>query len=95
MASSGCRIGAIPKLRLSALKYIENYQLYQVTFQEHSKKDAYYSFTTPECANYINEYLECFADYLILKKIKENKNSNNYTNKNNNKNNYIAYYEWI
>ena len=58
MASSGCRIGAIPQLRLSALKYIEKYQLYQVTFYEHSKKDAYYSFTTPECANYIIEYLE-------------------------------------
>ena len=44
-----------------------------------------------------NEYLERFADYLIQKKIKENKennNSNSYTN-NKNKNNYVPYYEWI
>jgi hypothetical protein len=58
MASSGCRIGAIPNLRLSALKYIDKYQLYHVTFYEHSNKDAYYSFTTPECGSYISEYLE-------------------------------------
>ncbi len=58
MVSKSCRIGAIPILRLSALKYIEKYQLYQVTFYEDSKKDAYYSFTTPECANHIIEYLE-------------------------------------
>jgi integrase len=58
MPSSGCRIGAIPNLRLSALKYIEKYQLYQITFYEHSKNDAYYSFCTPECGKYINEYLD-------------------------------------
>jgi integrase len=58
MASAGCRIGAIPNLRLSALRYIQEYQLYQVTFYEQSKRDAYYSFTTPECAIYINEYLK-------------------------------------
>ena len=58
MASTGCRIGAIPNLRLSALKHIEKYQLYQITFYEHSKKDAYYSFCTPECAKYINQYLD-------------------------------------
>lgn len=32
MVSKSCRIGAIPILRLSALKYIEVYQLYEVTF---------------------------------------------------------------
>lgn len=58
MASTGCRIGAIPNLRLSGLKYVEDYQLYQITFYEHSKKDAYYSFCTPECGKYINEYLD-------------------------------------
>jgi integrase len=58
MASTGCRIGAIPNLRLSALKYIEKYQLYQITFYEHSKNDSYYSFCTPECGKYINEYLD-------------------------------------
>jgi integrase len=30
MASTGCRIGAIPNLRLSALQYIKEYQLYQI-----------------------------------------------------------------
>ena len=30
MTSTGCRIGAIPKLRLSALQYIKEYQLYQI-----------------------------------------------------------------
>jgi integrase len=58
IASSGCRIGAIPNLRLSALKYIEKYQLYQVTFYEHSNIDAYYSFSTPEFGSYISEYIE-------------------------------------
>jgi integrase len=32
MVSKSCRIGAIPILRLSALKYIEIYQLYEGTF---------------------------------------------------------------
>ena len=32
MVSKSCRIGAIPILRLSALKYIEVYRLYDVTF---------------------------------------------------------------
>jgi integrase len=32
MVSKSCRIGAIPILRLSALKYIEIYRLYEVTF---------------------------------------------------------------
>lgn len=48
----------LPSLRLSALKYIEKYQLYQITFYEHINKDAYYSFITPECGSYISGYLE-------------------------------------
>jgi integrase len=32
MVSKSCRIGPIPILRLSALKYIEIYRLYEVTF---------------------------------------------------------------
>ena len=58
MACTDCRIGAIPNLRLSGLKYLEDCNLYQITYYEHSKKDAYYSFCTPECAKYINEYLQ-------------------------------------
>lgn len=56
MASNGCRIGAIPNLVLKNLKYHDKYQLYQITFYENSK-DEYYSFCTPECSNYIKEYL--------------------------------------
>ncbi len=57
MVSSGCRIGAIPNLRLSSLKYIEKYDLYQVIFYENTKEE-YYSFTTPEFSKYLTEYLE-------------------------------------
>jgi hypothetical protein len=56
MASSGCRIGAIPSLILRNLKYYNNYQLYQITFYENTK-DEYFSFCTPECSQYIMEYL--------------------------------------
>jgi integrase len=57
MASSGCRIGALPNLVLRNLKYYDEYQLYQITFYENTK-DEYYSFCTPECSNYIREYLQ-------------------------------------
>jgi integrase len=56
MASCGCRIGAIPNLTKSSLKYHEKYQLYQITFYENTKEE-YYSFVSPECSNYIREYL--------------------------------------
>jgi integrase len=57
MASTGCRVGAIPPLKLQNLKYYSNERLYQITFYENTK-DEYYSFTTPECAIYIKEYLQ-------------------------------------
>ena len=57
MASTGCRVGAIPSLKLQNLKYYSKERLYQVTFYENTN-DEYYSFTTPECAAYINEYLK-------------------------------------
>ena len=59
MASTGCRVGAIPSLKIRNLKYYPkpSYNLYQVIFYENTKSE-YYSFTTPECANYIKEYLE-------------------------------------
>lgn len=49
MASTGCRVGAIPPLTLGNLKYFENEKLYQITFYENTKYE-YYSYTTPECA---------------------------------------------
>ena len=57
MASTGCRVGAIPPLKLMNLKYDSNSTLYHITFYENTN-DEYYSFTTPECAAYINQYLE-------------------------------------
>jgi hypothetical protein len=57
MASSGCRIGAIRNLVLRNLKYYDEYQLYQITFYENSREE-YFSFCTPECSNYIREYLQ-------------------------------------
>ncbi|MGI9010358.1 MAG: hypothetical protein ACR2F1_04110 [Nitrososphaeraceae archaeon] len=58
MASTGCRVGAIPPLKLMNLKYYSDAnKLYHITFYENTK-DEYYSFTTPECAAYINEYLQ-------------------------------------
>jgi hypothetical protein len=56
MSSSGCRIGAIPNLIISSLKYHDKYQLYQIIFYENTK-DEYFSFVSPECSNYIREYL--------------------------------------
>ena len=58
MISKSCRIGAIPILRLSALKYIEVYQLFEVTFTKTVTKNAYYSFTRTESTNYNLEYLK-------------------------------------
>ncbi len=57
MASTGCRLGAIPPLKLKHLKYFEDYKLYQITFYEGTKYE-YYSFCTPECTKYIDEYLD-------------------------------------
>jgi integrase len=57
MASSGMRIGAIPSLKIRHLRYINDYKLYQITVYEgHSK--AYYAYCTPECAAYLNSYIE-------------------------------------
>lgn len=58
MVSTGCRLGAIPPLKLRNIVYIEQHKLYKVTFYEDTTKYEYYSFTTPECAKYIDEYLE-------------------------------------
>jgi site-specific recombinase XerD len=55
MASAGLRIGALAKLRLSNLKKVE--QCYKVTVYE-CTNEQYYSFCTPECSQFINDYLE-------------------------------------
>lgn len=55
MASAGLRIGAIAELRLRNLEKIE--QCYKVTIYE-GTDSSYYSFVTPECASFIDSYLE-------------------------------------
>jgi integrase len=57
LSSTGCRLGAIPLLKLSNLKLCSEYDLYQVTIYENTK-DEYYTFTTPECKRAIDAYLE-------------------------------------
>lgn len=57
MASTGCRVGAISALKLRDLRDVKSENLHQVFFYS-GTKDEYYSFTTPECSKYLNEYLE-------------------------------------
>ena len=58
IVSTGMRIGAIPELRISDMKKIDEFNLYLIWVYNSSKKDRYYSFTTPECAQAIDAYLE-------------------------------------
>jgi hypothetical protein len=58
MASTGCRIGALPDLTLGSLTKIPEYGLYKIKFYEGTNNE-YYTFTTRECAktgidNYLN-----------------------------------------
>jgi len=55
MASAGLRIGAIPQLRYRNLERIDS--IYKITIYEGSNEQ-YYTFCTPECAYFIDSYLE-------------------------------------
>jgi site-specific recombinase XerD len=55
MYSAGLRVGAISTLKLRNLEKIES--CYKVTVYE-GTNSSYYSFTTPECASFIDSYLE-------------------------------------
>jgi site-specific recombinase XerD len=55
MASSGCRVGALPSLKLRNLEKIDT--VYKITMYEGSK-ESYYTFTSPECTSFIDSYLE-------------------------------------
>ena len=57
MASTGCRVGALPALRLRNLEKIDSHNLYKMTFYEGSN-ESYYSYTTPETASFIDAYLQ-------------------------------------
>jgi integrase len=58
MTSTGMRIGALSGLRISDVKKMDEFGLYLVYVYNQSKKDRYYTFTTPECAKAIDNYLE-------------------------------------
>jgi integrase len=58
LASTGCRIGALPGLTLGDLTKLPDYGLYKITFYEGTNNE-YYTFTTRECAQTgIDSYLE-------------------------------------
>jgi hypothetical protein len=58
LASTGCRIGALPSLTLGSLVKLPDYNLYKITFYEGTNNE-YYTFTTRECAQSgIDSYLE-------------------------------------
>ena len=58
MASTGCRVGALPSLTLGNLQRLPDYGLYKITFYEGTSSE-YYSFCTRECASTgIDNYLE-------------------------------------
>ena len=48
LASTGCRIGALPSLTLGNLTKLQDYGLYKITFYEGTNNE-YYTFTTREC----------------------------------------------
>jgi integrase len=54
MSSTGCRVGAIPELRMKHIKDYENCK--QITFYPESKEE-YVGFLTPESTKALDEYL--------------------------------------
>ena len=58
MTSTGMRIGGLKDLQIGDLKKIDEFGLYMIWVYNRSRKDCYYTFTTPECAKAIDEYLE-------------------------------------
>jgi integrase len=57
MASTGMRIGGLKDLQIGDLKKIDEFGLYMIWVYNRSRKDRYYTFTTPECAKAIDDYL--------------------------------------
>jgi integrase len=54
MASSGIRIGALPRLKTRNLEKVDKYSLYKITGEDNE----YITFCTPECRKAIKSYLE-------------------------------------
>jgi site-specific recombinase XerD len=57
MSSTGCRVGALPALRLRNLDKIDNHILYRINIYEGSN-EVYTTYCTPECASFIDSYLQ-------------------------------------
>jgi integrase len=57
MCSAGLRRGAIPYLRIRDLTKIDKYGLYKINVYK-KEQEQYTTFCTPECAKYIDQYLE-------------------------------------
>jgi integrase len=55
LASTGCRIGALPLIQIGDLEKID--RLYKVTIYAGDNEE-YFTFTTPECAKQIDSYLQ-------------------------------------
>jgi hypothetical protein len=57
LTSTGCRIGALPLLKLGDLTKIPEYRLYKIVFYEGTNNE-YYTFTTKESSTGIDNYLD-------------------------------------
>jgi site-specific recombinase XerD len=58
MASAGLRVASIPSIKIEHLERTDKYYyLYKITVYENSNEE-YYTFCTPECASFIDEYLD-------------------------------------
>lgn len=57
LTSTGMRVGAIPGLRISDIKKMDEFNLYLIKVYANSRRDRYYSFCTPECTKAIDDYL--------------------------------------
>lgn len=53
MVSTGMRIGGLRQLQIGDIKKIDEFSLYLIWVYNRSRKDRYYTFTTPECARAI------------------------------------------
>ena len=57
MCSAGLRRGAVPHLRIRDLEKIDKYGLYRINVYK-KEQEQYTTFCTPECASYIEQYLD-------------------------------------
>jgi integrase len=57
MCSAGLRRGALPNLRIGDLEKIYKYSLYKVSVYK-KEQEAYFTFCTPECAKFLDQYFD-------------------------------------